>query len=64
MASCMKTVSWYLHSFQMVVDSLVVITPDRVRHPLSLGRALGEYGHFRVSSAVISAGDVTLILSP
>lgn len=59
----MKTVSWYLHSFQMMIDDLVVITPDRVQHELSFGRALNKYGHIRVSTAVISSGNVILILS-
>lgn len=58
----MKTVSWYLHSFQVMIDDLVVITPDRQHHVLSFGRALNEYGHLRVSTAVISSGNVTLIL--
>lgn len=58
----MKTVSWYLHSFQMMADKLVIITPDRVQHDLSFGKALNEYGHLRVSAAVVSCGTVTLIL--
>lgn len=59
----MKTVSWYLHSFQMVIDDLIIITPDREYQHISFGRALNQYGDLRVSTAVISAGLVTLILS-
>ncbi|MCM1342678.1 MAG: hypothetical protein NC305_03970 [Lachnospiraceae bacterium] len=60
----MKTVSWYLHSFQMVMDDLVIITPDRECRRLSFGRALDLYGHMRVSTAVVSSGHVFLILAP
>lgn len=58
----MKTVSWYLHSCQMLIDRLVVVTPDREQHELSFGKALNEYGHLRVSSVVISDGTFTIIL--
>lgn len=59
----MKTVSWYLHSFQILIDELFLITPDRVYHHVSVGKALNDYGHLRVATAVLSAGTVILILS-
>lgn len=59
----MKTVSWYLHSFQMMIDDLVIITPDRIHHHVSFGKALDVYGHMRVYTAVISSGNVILILT-
>lgn len=59
----MKTVSWYLHSFQMLIDDLIIITSDREYHELTFGKALDRYGHLRVATAVLSAGTVILILS-
>ena len=59
----MKTVSWYLHSLQMMIDDLVIVTPDREFRHLSFGKALDEYGHMRVYTSVISSGNVILILN-
>lgn len=59
----MKTVSWYLHSFQMMMDELIIITPDRVFHHMSFGKALDLYGHMRVFTAVVFSGTVFLILN-
>lgn len=58
----MKTVSWYIHSFQMMIDNLVIITPDREYHHMSVGKALNDYGHLKVFTSVISFGSVILIL--
>lgn len=59
----MKTVSWYLHSFQMIMDNLIIVTPEREYHHLSFGKALDEYGDMRVYTAVVSSGNVILILN-
>lgn len=57
-----KTVSWYIHSFNLYILSLVIITPDRDYISCSSGRALADYGHCRVHSAVLTESTAQLLL--
>ena len=59
-----KTVSWYIHSYYLYVLSLVIITPDRQYIKCSSGRALTDYGHCRVHSAVLTESTAQILLLP
>ena len=59
-----KTVSWYIHSFNLYILSLVIITPNRDYISCSPGRGLLEYGHCRVQSVVLTESTAQLLLLP
>ena len=59
-----KTVSWYIHTFNLYILSLVIITPDRQNIYCSPGRGLLEYGHFRVLSVVLIESTAYFLLRP
>ena len=59
-----KTVSWYIHTYNLYILSLVIITPNRDYISCSSGRALVDYGHYRVYSAVLTESTAQILLLP
>lgn len=59
-----KTVSWYIHSFQLYFPYIKILTPDRQAISCTTGNALLDYGHCYVQCAVLTESYAELVLSP
>ena len=58
-----KTVSWYIHSFQLYFPNIRLHTYDRQVLKCTAGQALLNYGHYRVRYAFLSNKTAELILA-
>ena len=57
-----KTVSWYIHSFQLRFPLVTLHTSDRQVISCTAGYALLHYGHYYVDYAVLSESYAEFVL--
>lgn len=59
----LRTVSWYIHSYQLYYPVINIITLDRECISCSVGTAIQFYGHCRVQSVLLTETCADIILA-
>lgn len=59
-----KTVSWYIHSFQLLFPLVTIYTSDRKVISCTAGHAILHYGHYYVAYAIVSESYAEFVLAP